>query len=123
MNLDFGTEYDSFRNEVRSFCDRYRGGQVTGSLYQYLEASNNSNDGELKRSVQEWQKILIENGYFARHIPKEFGGYGGELDIVKNSIINEEFSKAKIPDGAGGQGIDFLIPTLLEMGTEEQKQR
>ena len=123
MNLDFGNEYDSFRNEVRSFCHRYKGVQVTGSLYQYLEASISSNDDELKISVQEWQKILIENGYFARHIPKEFGGYGGGLDIVKNSIINEEFSKAKIPDGAGGQGIDFLIPTLLEMGTDEQKQR
>ena len=76
MNLDFGTEYDSFRNEVRSFCDRYRGVQVTGSLFQYLEATNSSNDDELKISAQEWQKILIEKGYFARHIPKEFGGYG-----------------------------------------------
>ena len=123
MNLDFGTEYDSFRDEVREFCDRYKGVQVTGSLFQYLEATNSNSDDELKISVQEWQKILIEKGYFARHIPKEFGGYGGELDIVKNSIINEEFSKAKIPDGAGGQGIDFLIPTLLEMGTDEQKQR
>ena len=123
MNLDFGTEYDAFRNEVRSFCDRYRGVQVTGSLFQYLEATNNNNDDDLKISAQEWQKILIENGYFARHIPKEYGGYGGALDIVKNSIINEEFLKAKIPDGTGGQGIDFLVPTLLDMGTDEQKQR
>ena len=114
MNLDFGTEYDAFRNEVRSFCDRYKGVQVTGSLFQYLEATNINNDDDLKISVQEWQKILIENGYFARHIPKEYGGYGGALDIVKNSIINEEFLKAKIPDGTGGQGIDFLVPTLLD---------
>ena len=95
MNLDFGTEYDSFRNEVTSFGDRYRGLQVTGSLFQYLEATYSNHDDELKISAQEWQKILIEKGYFARHIPKEYGGYGGELDIVKNSIINEEFSKAK----------------------------
>ena len=75
MNLDFGTEYDSFRNEVRSFCDRYRGVQVTGSLFQYLEATNSSNDDELKISAQELQNILIENGFFSRHIPKEYGCY------------------------------------------------
>ncbi|GIT37193.1 MAG: hypothetical protein Ct9H300mP6_10610 [Gammaproteobacteria bacterium] len=85
--------------KLGEFCDRYKGVQVTGSLFQYLEATNSNSDDELKISVQEWKKILIEKGYFARHIPKEFGGYGGELDIVKNSIINEEFSKAKIPDG------------------------
>ncbi|MBH68361.1 MAG: acyl-CoA dehydrogenase, partial [Rhodospirillaceae bacterium] len=77
MNLDFGTEYDSFRDEVREFCDRYKGVQVTGSLFQYLEVTNSNSDEELKISAQEWQKILIEKGYFARHIPKEFGGYGG----------------------------------------------
>ena len=43
MNLDFGTEYDSFRDEVREFCDRYKGVQVTGSLFQYLEATNSNN--------------------------------------------------------------------------------
>ena len=55
MNLDFGTEYDSFRDEVREFCDRYKGVQVTGSLFQYLEATNSNSDEELKISVQEWQ--------------------------------------------------------------------
>ena len=77
----------------------------------------------LKWICQEWQKILIEQGYHVRHIPKEYGGFGGDLDIVKNVIITEEFSKSKIPTGVGGQGIDFLVPTLLEMGTEEQRQR
>ena len=73
-------------------------------------------------SRSEWQKTLIDNGYFARSVPKEYGGYGGEADILKSRIIAAEFSKSKTPGPMGGQGIDMLVPTLLEMGTEEQKQ-
>ena len=126
MNLDFGYEYDEFRAEVSDFCIRHKGVQLIGNLYGKYETikrgrSANS-DGETML-LAEWQKLLINSGYFARSIPKEYGGYGGDLDIVKNVIINTEFSKAGIPSGTGGQGIDFLVPTLLEMGTEEQRQQ
>ena len=111
MNLDFGTEYDEFREEVRAFCKQHTGIQITGSLYQYEAISDSEKDQHLTMPVKEWQKTLIKNGYFARHIPSEYGGYGGQLDIVKDVIINDEFAKAKIPLGTGGQGIDFLVPT------------
>jgi len=125
MNLDFGTKYDDFRDEVKEFCNHYQGVQLKGTLGNLFghEEIKNSKKQALKISIQDWQKILIEKGYFARSIPKKYGGYGGELDIVKDVIINDEFAKANVPSGTGGQGIDFLVPTLLEMGTEEQKQR
>ena len=124
MNLDFGCEYDEFRAEVSDFCSEHQGVQLTGNLfgrYETIKRSRSSNSDGKTMSLAEWQILLIENGYFARNIPKQYGGYGGDLDIVKNVIINTEFSKAAIPCGTGGQGIDFLVPTLLEMGTDEQK--
>ena len=124
MNLDFGCEYDEFRAEVSDFCSEHKGIQLTGNLfgrYETIKKSRSSNSDGKTMSLAEWQILLIENGYFARNIPKQYGGYGGDLDIVKNVIINTEFSKAGIPCGTGGQGIDFLVPTLLEMGTDEQK--
>ena len=124
MNLDFGCEYDAFRAEVSDFCSEHKGVQLTGNLfgrYETIKKGRSSNSDGKKMSLAEWQILLIENGYFARNIPKQYGGYGGDLDIVKNVIINTEFSKAGIPCGTGGQGIDFLVPTLLEMGTDEQK--
>jgi alkylation response protein AidB-like acyl-CoA dehydrogenase len=124
MNLDFGCEYDEFRAEVSDFCSEHQGVQLTGNLfgrYETIKKSRSSNSDGKTMSLAEWQILLIENGYFARNIPKQYGGYGGDLDIVKNVIINTEFSKAGIPCGTGGQGIDFLVPTLLEMGTNEQK--
>ena len=110
MNLEYGPEYEDFRAEVIDFCKEYEG-----------ISFENTSSKNISRS--EWQKILIEKGFIARAIPKEYGGFGGETDIIKSRIIATEFSKAKIPGGMGGQGIDMLVPTLLEWGTEEQKQQ
>ena len=73
--------------------------------------------------TRDWQALLIENGYAARTIPREYGGYGGAPDIVESRIIAEEFSKQQINTGLGGQGISMLVPVLLEMGTEAQKKQ
>ena len=122
MDLNFASEYDDFREEVQVFCKDYKGLKFVNSdqnpLATYREDCNGP---ELTRT--EWQKVLIDRGYFARSVPKEYGGFGGEPDIIKSRIIAAEFSKAKVPFGMGGQGIDMLVPTLLELGTEEQKQK
>ena len=121
MDLNFGPEYEDFRKEVKEFCKKYSGISFSESAKVPLAGSFKSDGPKIKRS--EWQEILIKNGYFARSIPKEYGGFGGELDIIKSRIIATEFAEAKIPPPMGGQGIDMLVPTLLELGTEEQKQK
>ncbi len=110
MDLTFGSEYDEFRAEVQNFLANNgqrapKGNELRGD------------------TAKDWQKLLIENGYTARTIPKEFGGFGAEPDILKSRIIAEEFSSARINSGLGGQGISMLVPTLLEMGTQEQKEQ
>jgi alkylation response protein AidB-like acyl-CoA dehydrogenase len=110
MDLSFGPEYEAFRTEVQSFLDKH------GS-----ESPRQGGAGN--QDAIAWQKLLIENGYAARTIPKAYGGYGAEPDIIKSRIIAEEFSKAQVSTGLGGQGISMLVPVLLEMGTEEQKQQ
>ena len=119
MDLNFGTEYTDFRNEVKDFCNKYTGIILESSK---IPLSESSQSGEIKMKRSDWQKLLIEKGYFARSIPKEYGGYGGKSDIIKSRIIAEEFAKNSTPPPMGGQGIDMLVPTLLELGTEEQKQ-
>ena len=124
MNLDYGPEYEEFRKEVKDFCKKYQGLEFSDGLGVTLGAGKKSdNKNGLIMTRSEWQKILIERGYFAREVPKEYGGYGGTIDILKNKIINSEFTKAAVPVATRGQGIDYLVPTLLEIGTEEQKQK
>ena len=119
MDLNFGSEYTGFRKEVNDFCKEYSGVLLESSK---IPLSDDSSSGQIKMKRSDWQKLLIEKGYFARSIPKEYGGYGGESDIIKNRIIAEEFAKNNTPPPMGGQGIDMLVPTLLELGTEEQKK-
>ena len=107
MDLNETPEMAAFRAEVRGFLEAHRGDYAQGS----------AND------VRAWQKLLIEHGYAARTIPKEYGGYGAEPDVLKSRIIAEEFIALGLPMGMSGQGISMLVPTLLELGSEEQKKK
>ncbi|MCH7744105.1 MAG: acyl-CoA dehydrogenase family protein [Proteobacteria bacterium] len=110
MDLSYGKEYKVFREEVKSFIEKHKDRQPTQVALRGEESLA-------------WQKLLIEHGYHSRTIPKEYGGYGAEPDILKSRIIAEEFSAAQMNTGFGGQGISMLTPVLLEMGTDEQKQQ
>ena len=121
MDLEYGKQYEDYRVEVQEFCKKYKGVQFNDTAKIPLASNNKSGGPVMSRS--DWQKILIENGYFSRSIPKEYGGYGGDSDIIKSRITATEFSNQRIPGPMGGQGIDMLVPTLLELGTEEQKNK
>ena len=110
MDLEYGERYEAFRREVRAFLGEHRpDGRV--SL------------GESGSAFSSWLTLLIEHGYWARTIPKEYGGYGAEPDLLETVIMDEEFNRAGVPRGVMAQGPSMLVPTLLVHGTEEQKQR
>lgn len=121
MDLNYGPEYEDFRKEVQEFCKKWDGVNFTNAAKVPMSMSFKETGKTISRS--EWQSILIDQGYFARSVPKEYGGFGGDSDVIKNRIIASEFSNAKIPPAMGGQGIDMLVPTLLELGTEDQKKQ
>ena len=121
MNLNYGPEYKNFQKEVITFCKKWEGVHFVDEAKLPLTPITKVGGKKITRT--EWQSILINEGYFARSIPKEYGGYGGESDVIKNRIIASEFSNYRIPSPMSGQGIDMLVPTLLELGTEEQKKQ
>ena len=113
MDLSFGPEYEDFRAELRSFIEKNKHKAPPPGMGMH-------HPGPQER---DWQKLLIEHGYTCRTIPKEYGGYGGEADILKTVIIQDEFAKANVNSGLSGQGIGMLVPTLLENGNEEQREK
>ena len=108
MDLSFDLEYEKFRSQVRHFVEKNREKQPKFR-------------GPAEEENITWQRILIDNGYAARTIPKKYGGYGAKPDIIKSRIISEEFSRLQMNTGLTGQGIKMLVPILLQMGTEEQR--
>jgi alkylation response protein AidB-like acyl-CoA dehydrogenase len=107
MDLTLTPEMAAFREEVEAFLEARRDGWEAGA----------------PKDPRGWQKLLIENGYAARTIPKAYGGYGAEPDILKSRIIAEAFIAAGAPRGIANQGVSMLVPTLLEVGSEEQKRQ
>jgi alkylation response protein AidB-like acyl-CoA dehydrogenase len=112
MDLSYDREHEEFREEVRRFLAENAG--------KYPKPFGVNRPTEEARA---WQAKLIAHGYAARTIPTAYGGYGAKPDILKSHIIAEEFARAKAPWGFVNQGISMFVPTLLELGTEEQKRK
>ena len=123
MDLSYSAEYEQFRAEVRAFLDQH-----------WTEADRNSSpppDGQaaLMGSIvrtdaraTEFRLAAIEHGYLYPHVPKAYGGGERSYDPLKSTIIAEEFRRAKAPGEMVGQGASMLVPTLVEHGSEAQKQ-
>lgn len=110
MDLAVGEQYDTFRLDLRKFIE------------EHLDVAPSSGEDDLEK-VKAWQRLLVEHGYACRTIPKEYGGGGYAPDILEKRILAEEFARAQVSSGMGGQGIGMLVPVLLERGTEEQKKQ
>ena len=113
MDLEYGERYESFRQEVRAFLEAHKPER------QPLSSGGPSS----RQDLVSWLTKQIEHGYWGRTIPKEYGGYGADPDLLETVIMDEEFNRAGALRGIPAQGPSMLVPTLLEHGTEEQKQR
>lgn len=108
MDLSYGAEAETFRTEVRDFLrERWQPGALRGA--------------ELKDYIRAFRLRATEAGYLYRAIPKEFGGAEQPADVVRAQVIREEFGRARAPMEITGNGMNMLVPTLLECGTPEQK--
>jgi alkylation response protein AidB-like acyl-CoA dehydrogenase len=111
MDLRYSQEYEDFREEVKAFL-----------------ASNWPLQGdEAKLGAKEqgalFRERAIAAGFMARGIPKAYGGSEQASDVLKATIIGEEFSRAHAPPEMRGIGPSMLVPTLLECGAEWQKEK
>jgi len=110
VDLNDGPEYQAFREEVRTF------------LAEHADVAPPAGSPRDKKA-RAWQRLLLQRGYTARTIPREYGGAGLPADLLKSRILAEEFARARVSPGLGGQGISMLVPTLLELGSDEQKRQ
>ncbi|MFM0394923.1 acyl-CoA dehydrogenase family protein [Paraburkholderia phytofirmans] len=102
MDLRYGAEHEQFRVVVRDFLARCwtKGGDAA-----------------------EFRQKAVAAGYLYRGIPKRFGGSEQPSEILKARIITEEFARARAPMEVKGNGVQMLVPTLLECGEEWQKEQ
>src|SRR5690606_13105774 len=106
-----GAEYESFRQQVRAFVER--------AWLPHAKLVK----AERKAAEAAFRREAIEQGYLYRAIPRQYGGSEQAPDVMRGQIIREEFGRARAPMEVPGVGVGMLVPTLLECGTQEQKDR
>jgi alkylation response protein AidB-like acyl-CoA dehydrogenase len=114
MDVRYPPEAQSFREKVQAFLaehlpDNWKG---VGAL----------SADEYHQFVSDWRKVLADNGYLAMSWPPEYGGAG--LSPLESVILAEEFTRAGVPQGGTNDqfGIQMLGNTIMQWGTEEQRQ-
>ncbi|MBI3247721.1 MAG: acyl-CoA dehydrogenase family protein [Deltaproteobacteria bacterium] len=115
MDLAYSKEEEAFRKEVRAWLKKNLP-KKDKSISDLLP-----HDPERVRRAKEWQRTLYDAGYVAMSWPKEYGGQAA--DVMRQTIVNEELVLARAPGMIGASGLGMLGPTLIQLGTEEQKRR
>jgi alkylation response protein AidB-like acyl-CoA dehydrogenase len=113
MDLTYPQEAESFRKEIRAWLeDNLPEGWFDEGFEMTPEERAAFNDA--------WPQKLFDGGWICASWPTEYGGKG--LSILENVVLNEEFARAKAPMRADFFGDTLVGPTILQWGTEEQKQ-
>jgi alkylation response protein AidB-like acyl-CoA dehydrogenase len=123
VNLEYSAEYEQFRTEVRRFLAEHWSSEDA--------ARQPDGDGlvamtgaiPVDQRATAFRLQAIERGYLYRHVPRRYGGSEQPPDPLKATIIADEFRRARAPHEIVGQGPSMLVPTLIEHGTEAQKER
>ncbi len=113
MDLNYPAEAETFRGEIRAWLEEHL---PTG----WFEPGFKLEGDEKLQFQKEWTTTLFEGGWICATWPTEYGGKG--LSTMQAVVLNEEFAKAGAPMRADFFGDTLVGPTILQWGTEEQKQ-
>ena len=122
MNLEYSAEYEAFRAEVRRFLEQHWSAEDAARQPDGDGMAAYTGAIPTDERTTAFRLKAIERGYLYRHVPRRYGGSEQPPDPLKATIIAEEFRRARAPHEIVGQGPSMLVPTLLEHGTEKQKE-
>ncbi len=110
-------EIDEFRAEARAWIEANcpDGARGPGQI------ANGSTKIELEPDVRTWLERCVERGWTTPAWPKAYGGGGLPPQLAQ--VVGQEMAAARARPPLQGMGTTMIGPTLLEFGTEDQKQR
>jgi len=76
---------------------------------------------ELDSDVRLWLERMVEKGWTVPTWPKEFGG--ANLNNDEYRVLIDELKRINARPPLTGRGVNYIGPTILELGTEDQKAR
>lgn len=116
MDFSFTEKEENFRMELRTWLEEnLPEGWREGNRELPKETSAYS------RFLRAWQNKLYQGGWAAIAWPKKYGGR--EATLMEEIIYQQEMVRVKAPPLVNYVGIHMVAPTLMQIGTEEQRER
>jgi len=105
---------EGFRRQVREF--------LAENLPADWVSVGALDEAERPQWMEQWRNKLVEHGMICVAWPSEYGGQGRSL--AEHVVLLEEFARAAAPTSltVDTLAVNLLGPTILEVGTEEQKR-
>jgi alkylation response protein AidB-like acyl-CoA dehydrogenase len=115
MDFEYKPEHEEFRRELREWLER-------NLPDGWIEDGQEIPDGKERiQFLQDWQRQLYDGNWAGVHWPEAYGGRG--VSDIEQMIYREEMARARTPPQLNFVGIELVGPTLIEEGSEAQKDR
>ena len=111
------TAIDTFRTETRVWLEENCPPGARGPGYIPL----GSRTIELEPDTRVWLDRMAEKGWTVPTWPKEYGG--AELERDEYQVLVQELQRIGARTPLTGRGVNYIGPTILEFGTDEQKAK
>jgi alkylation response protein AidB-like acyl-CoA dehydrogenase len=114
---DFGgSDLDAFRAEAREWLDANFPKSLANQPIAMIPGAETQTADH-----KAWKKAMADKGWGTPTWPTQYGG--GGLSGPQARVLQQELDRAGAYNPMMGMGLSMFGPTLLEYGTEAQKQR
>ncbi|HCJ44471.1 MAG TPA: acyl-CoA dehydrogenase, partial [Erythrobacter sp.] len=117
LEPDIHADEEAFRTEVQQFLAANFPAELKGKANALAGVDGPTDETPAQTK---WREAVGGRGWGTPTWPKEYGG--GGLTKAQAKIVEQEFAKVGAYNPIGGMGVMMFGPTLLEYGSEKQKQ-
>lgn len=116
MDFEYTQDQKAFREELRNWLQ-------DNLPERWLDGDRQlpDDEAEQERFLRNWQQTLSEGNWAGISWPEQYGGR--DATLMEQVIFNQEMARVNAPLMINRIGILFVGPTLMELGTDEQKER
>ena len=120
MDFNYTPQEEAFRKEVRDWLAENM--KELPKWYGRRDISGPEIDSEEYHQFSLWwHRKLYDAGFVGLAWPKEYGGRSAT--VMEQVVFSEELAKHRAPGPTNAHGLGWVGPTLIGVGTEEQKKR